>query len=246
MEPVFPLEVDSQIKVRITKDMSLSESSSMHYEKTNMIIVKLRDLEIALQEMERITEHEVSLESYPTPANIAATILYAAHMEHDDIENKIICDLGCGDGVFTIGAALLGAGQVIGIDLHSKALKAARRNSLLFETAKVNLVLGDVNSLALRNPIDTVVSNPPFGTKKRGADLEFLRVAISIAKVVYSIHLAGETNRKFLSDAIGRLGGSISQIETFQFPIPKIYKFHRKNKHLVNVDLYRITVNESE
>lgn len=226
--------------------MSLSEGSCAFDRLPDSIILKLRDLEIALQSMERTSEHEVSLESYPTPANIAAAILYAAQMEHNDIEGKVICDLGCGDGIFAHGAALLGAAQVIGIDLHSKALKAARRNSSLFETAKVNLVLGDVNALTFRMPIDTVVSNPPFGTKKRGADLEFLRKAISIAKVVYSIHLAGETNRKFLSDAIRKLGGSVAQIETFQFPIPKIYEFHRKSKHLVSVDLYRITIDERE
>ncbi len=209
-------------------------------------MMKLRDLEIALQSMERASEHQVMLESYPTPANIAAAILFSAHMEHEDIHEKVVCDLGCGDGIFAHGAALLGAEQVLGIDLHSKALKAARRNSSLLGTAKVNFVLGDVNALTLRNPVDTVVSNPPFGTKKRGADLEFLRKATSIAEVVYSIHLAGDSNRKFLSDAIRKMGGSVTQIETFQFPIPKIYEFHRKAKHLVKVDLYRIIMTECE
>lgn len=226
--------------------MSLSEGSCILLELSWLITLRLRDLEIALQSMDRVSEHEVSLESYPTPASIAATILFAAQMEHDDIRGKIVCDLGCGDGVFAHGAALLGATQVIGIDLHSKALKAAQENSSLLGTTKVDLVLGDVTSLALRKPIDTVVSNPPFGTKKRGADVEFLRKAVSIANVVYSIHLAGETNRKFLSEVIRELGGSVTQIETFQFPIPKIYEFHRKARHLVSVDLYRIVKNECE
>ncbi len=210
-------------------------------------MVRLRDLEIALQSMTRLTDLDVSLEQYPTPANIAASILFAAQMEHADITDKIVCDLGCGDGVFAIGAALLGAKRVIGIDVQSKALKEAVRNSILLGTDDiVDFVLGDVESLEMKTRIDTVLSNPPFGVKKRGADLVFLSKAMRIASVIYSIHLAGEKNRKFLRGAIEQLGGSISQIETFEFPIRKLYEFHKKRIHLTQVDLYRIIVERSE
>jgi predicted RNA methylase len=209
--------------------------------------LRLRDLEIALQTLERVQEHDVSLESYPTTASIAAAIVYAAEMEHGDIAGRTVCDLGCGDGVFAFGAALAGARRVIGIDLQSKALKAAQRNSTLLGTEdRVDLVLGDVSSLTLREPVDTVISNPPFGVKKRGADSEFLRTALSISRVTYSIHLAGEKNRTFLERLINGLGGNVTQIETFEFPIPKIYEFHRKFKHLTRVDLYRISIDERE
>ncbi|MFW9966626.1 MAG: METTL5 family protein [Candidatus Thorarchaeota archaeon] len=203
--------------------------------------MRLRDLEIMLQSIERMEEYEVSLEQYPTPANIAATVLFAAHIEHDDIRHKTICDLGCGDGIFAVGAALLGASCVIGLDVQSKALKVSRRNSASLGTDDTtDWVLGDVTSFEVLGTIDTVVTNPPFGVKKRGADLRFLRKAISIAKVTYSMHLAGEKNRAFLESTIEDLGGRITQVETFEFPIPRIYEFHRKQKHLVGVDLYRI------
>lgn len=207
--------------------------------------MRLRNLEIALQSMNRMREYEVTLEQYPTPADIAASIIYAAQMEHSDITGKVVCDLGCGDGAFTIGAALLGAERVIGIDMQSKALKEAAENSILLGTEnRTDFVLGDVESLELSCRVDTVLSNPPFGVKKRGADLLFLSKAMRIAKVIYSIHLAGEKNREFLRSSIEKLGGKISQIETFEFPIPKIYKFHRKRMHLTQVDLYRICMKE--
>jgi putative methylase len=88
--------------------------------------------------------------------------------------------------------------------------------------------------------MDTVVSNPPFGVKKRGMDVVFIKKALSIARVVYSIHLAGEKNREFLSKKIESLGGKVTQIETFEFPIPRLYKYHRKARHLIRTDLYRI------
>jgi putative methylase len=197
--------------------------------------------------MDRLEEYNISLEQYPTPATIVASVLYAAQMEHNDITDKTVCDLGCGDGIFTIGAALLGAKRVIGIDVQSKALKASQKNSRLLGTEDiVDWILGDVSSFHLCCPIDTVVSNPPFGVKNRGADLRFLKTATSVADVIYSMHLAGDKNRVFLSKEIEKLGATVTQLETFQFPIGRLFEHHKKQKHLVDVDLYRICVKERE
>ncbi|TFF92369.1 methyltransferase domain-containing protein [Candidatus Thorarchaeota archaeon] len=209
--------------------------------------MRLRDLEMRLETIERVDSMDVSFEYYPTPATIVANILFAAEMEHGDIVGKTVCDLGCGDGIFALGASLLGAERVIGIDVQSKALKASRRNARLLGTEfNTDWVLGDVSSLKMRGNVDTVVSNPPFGVKKRGADLTFLRTALSIASITYSIHLAGEKNRVFLQQAIDDLGGTVTQIENFPFPIPRLYEFHRKEKHVISVDLYRIRMNDGE
>lgn len=42
----------------------------------------------------------------------------------------------------------------------------------------------------LSKSFDTVIMNPPFGTKKNaGVDIQFLKAAITLArKVVYSLH----------------------------------------------------------
>ncbi len=209
--------------------------------------MRLRDLEIALESIKRLDKYDVSLEQYPTPATIAASVLYAAQMEHNDITGKTVCDLGCGDGIFTIGAALLGANRAIGIDVQSKALKASQMNSRSLGTeGTVDWVLGDVSSLQVRCLVDTVVSNPPFGVKMRGADLRFLKKAISIADVTYSMHLAGDKNRVFLKNEIEKLGARVAQLETFQFPIGRLFEHHKKQKHIVDVDLYRICTKERE
>ena len=209
--------------------------------------MRLRDLEITLESIQRSGEYEVSLEQYPTPSRIASAILFAAQMEHGDVTDKTVIDLGCGDGIFAIGAALLGAQRVIGIDVQSKALKVSQMNSRLLGTEDtVDWVLGDVSSLQLQGLVDTVVSNPPFGVQKRGADLRFLKKAISIADVTYSIHLAGDKNRIFLEKEVENLGARVTQIETFQFPIGKLFDYHRKQVHMVDVDLYRICSKECE
>ncbi len=58
----------------------------------------------------------------------------------NDVENKWVLDIGCGDGVLSYMAAEKG-GRVVGIDLSDLALKAARRliqekgNVVLFQVA---------------------------------------------------------------------------------------------------------------
>ncbi|MHA2426274.1 MAG: METTL5 family protein [Candidatus Thorarchaeota archaeon] len=167
-------------------------------------------------------------------------------MDHGDITGKNVCDLGCGDGIFAHGAAILGANHVIGVDLDTNALSVARQNAISLGTeSTTSFVLGDINSFFLEDSVDTLFQNPPFGVRNRGADMNFLRKAMSIAKIVYSIHLAGQNgkNRTFLTSKIEEFGGSVTQIETFEFPIKAIYERHTKQKHLINVDLYRVVTN---
>lgn len=45
--------------------------------------------------------------------DLSACMLYTIHNTYDDIENKVVADLGCGCGVLSIGTAMLGAGYVI-------------------------------------------------------------------------------------------------------------------------------------
>ena len=49
-----------------------------------------------------------------------------------DIEGKVVCDLGSGTGVLAIGASLLGAASVKGVEIDEKAVAyrtGERRNS---------------------------------------------------------------------------------------------------------------------
>ena len=59
--------------------------------------------------------------------------------------------------------------------------------------SQMDLMLANVSQLCGQSPLrcraDVVVMNPPFGTRKKGADMEFLRAAFRLAKEsVYSLH----------------------------------------------------------
>lgn len=100
---------------------------------------------------------------------------------YDDIEGKRIADLGCGTGIFSIGAAIFGAEEVIAFDLDTAALEIAKKNVEEFELEdQVTLVNAEINAIKVDKKVDTVIMNPPFGTKKEGVDMLFLQKALEV------------------------------------------------------------------
>lgn len=89
------------------------------------------------------------------------------------------------------------AEYVLGIDIDSDALDLSKQNlaDILDEDAsKYDLLQADVTNSPLmerfHKSFDTVITNPPFGTKNnKGMDVAFLRTALDIATdSVYSLH----------------------------------------------------------
>ncbi|XP_067843609.1 rRNA N6-adenosine-methyltransferase METTL5 isoform X2 [Heptranchias perlo] len=155
--------------------------------------LKLKELESSLQKIDAFEQPKLFLEQYPTRPHIAAHMLYTIHTTFDDIENKLVADLGCGCGVLSIGAAMLDAGLCVGFDIDEDALDIFNRNAEEFELANVDMVQCDICSLMtgkLSKKFDTIIMNPPFGTKhNKGMDMKFLKTALDMARTaVYSLH----------------------------------------------------------
>ncbi len=199
-----------------------------------------KKLEILLEKVESFETPKAWLEQYITPANIAAEVLYHAYLK-GDIEGRVVFDLGSGTGKFAIGAALLGAGEVYGFDADEEALKIAKKNAeklakQVTRARQVTWVKSDVKDI--KGSCDTVIQNPPFGVKKEKADRAFLKKAIELGKVVYSMHKT-ETS-EFIIRYVEQLGGIITDVKRMEFLLPHSYKFHRKEKKKIGVDVYRI------
>jgi putative methylase len=200
--------------------------------------MKLKNLEMMLQRLAGFSRPRAGLEQYQTPAPLAARLLYHALMK-GDIEGKRVCDLGCGTGVLAIGAALLGAETVTGIEIDEKAVVVAEANAALLD-AEVTFLVADVKDPGLpgrAGPCDTVVMNPPFGAQKAHADRPFIDCAISLAPVTYSIFNAGSiqfvkayTAQK--AEITEKIGGA--------FPIKRTFAFHTKDVQEIEVEILRL------
>ena len=89
--------------------------------------------------------------------------------------------------------------------------------------------------------VDTVITNPPFGTKNNeGIDVQFLKTAIRLARrSVYSFHKT--STRPFLVKLLrDKWGLNIEVVAEMKFDIPNMYKFHKQKCVDVEVDLIRV------
>eukprot|EP00090_Calanus_glacialis_P013716 TRINITY_DN2236_c0_g1_i1.p1 TRINITY_DN2236_c0_g1~~TRINITY_DN2236_c0_g1_i1.p1 ORF type:complete len:213 (-),score=37.05 TRINITY_DN2236_c0_g1_i1:34-672(-) len=211
-----------------------------------MARMKLKELESHLQEVEEFENPKILLEQYPTRPHIAACMLHTMSATFDDIENKTIADLGCGCGVLSLGSVMLGAGFVTGFDVDSDALDLFAENIADFEMDNLDLINIDVKNIGegWENKFDTVIMNPPFGTKhNKGLDMLFLRTGILLAsKAVYSLHKTS-TRDHVLKKA--KEWGVIPQVlAELRYDLPNTYKHHKKTSVDIQVDFIRFSVNK--
>jgi putative methylase len=200
-------------------------------------LVRKRDLERTLSEIEANPHPKVYLEQYTTPSNVAAETLYLASYVYDDIIEKTVIELGCGTGRLAIGAALLGAKEVFGIDLDADAVRIAKRNAeQLGFKENTHWIVGDID--AVTGYFDTVLQNPPFGVQRKRADRRFISKSLELSGTVYSFHKSGLSNREFIKRFIEEHGGKVSKIFPVSMEIPRMFKFHTKKKQSTQVDLY--------
>lgn len=200
--------------------------------------MKLKQLEMTLQRVRGFSRPRAALEQYQTPAPLAARLLYHALMK-GDIAGKTVCDLGCGTGIIAVGAALLGAERVRGVDTDTGALAVARENADLLGT-EVTFLSADIRQgdcPAIIGACDTVVMNPPFGAQKAHADRPFIDCALSIGEVTYSIFNAGsipfvEAYTAQRADVTEKIGGA--------FPLRRTFAFHTKDVQEIGVEILRL------
>lgn len=192
-------------------------------------------LEIVLSKLRILETPQLELEQYPVSSEVASELLYMAGFENSDLYGRIV-DLGTGTGRLAVGAVLMGAKDVTGIDVDKKALEIAAQNASMTKTS-VNWILSDVEKIT--GAFDTVLMNPPYGTRTKNADRKFLEKAFDLAPTIYSIHKS--STRNFVVNFVKKHERQVTQVRRMKLKIPHLFRFHQKKWADVDVDLFRIT-----
>lgn len=197
--------------------------------------MRKRHLEILLSSLKTNPNPILRFEEYSLDPKSASAILYVA-LSQGDIQGKKVVDLGSGTGILSIGAAVLGAGCVVGIDIDRNSIRIAVGN-MSNSGVRVEFVCGTIE--CLRGQFETTIMNPPFGSWKRGLDVEFLDKALTISRVIYSLHKASDKSDVFLRKKVATKGGEMRKMGSVEIILPRLFSFHRKAKYKVNANVYR-------
>ena len=202
--------------------------------------MKKKKFEIILQKVPTYENPNPYIEQYMTPADIAADIILTAY-QFGDIEDKKVVDLGCGTGIFSYGAKLVNAKEVIGIDVDEKSIEIAK-DFAEKNKEDIEFITKDVKDVDIK--CDTVIMNPPFGAQKsnRWADRAFIEKGFEISKVIYTLHLSKTIS--FIEKLVLSLNGEINYKKSYDFPIKHTYFFHKKKTENVDITLLRILTNK--
>ncbi len=200
-----------------------------------MVTMNKKELAINLSKLNILEEFNVNLEQYQSEGELAGNILWEAFL-NNDVKDKIIADLGCGNGIFGIGALLLGAKKVFFIDLDKNAIQITKDN---YKRLKLN------NGKFINSPIsefnqkvDTVIMNPPFGVQNEHSDREFLEKAFKISKSIYSIHKI--ESKKFIKKISEKFYFKVIKIYKLDFLIKKTYNFHKSDRYYVKTGCWHL------
>ncbi len=192
-----------------------------------------RELEVRLERAPPFNNPLRKLEQYVTPSDIASELLWSAYM-HGLIKDKLVVDLGCGTCKLAYGAALLGASQIICVDIDREALNIGK-NFMSYEAPKipVEYIETDIRTaIPIRKVNDcTVIMNPPFGVWSKRADVEFLRAAMSICKNVLSIHKKSNG----LHDRLKTIAQKYNVIADRKMRLRMSFSTHRRRSYYVDV-----------
>ena len=204
-------------------------------------ISKLKNLISTLESLESFSNPKDYLEQYQTSPQISGEIFhYILNKFQDEISNMKIGDLGCGNGILGISAALIGCKDVVLFDIDEEIIDIAKQNVNNLELENnIQIILCDVNQIknwkCLYKKFDIIVTNPPFGIRSQnGADVEFLKCAVNLSsQFVYSLHKFSTFNflKKFYEK------NNINDVNGFkiEYDLPKSYKFHKKNNKVIDV-----------
>jgi putative methylase len=195
-----------------------------------MITKKKLAIELSKLDLDRVLD--ASLEQYDTPSEIAAELLWYAHMQ-GAIENRSVVDLGCGSGILGKGALLLGAREVYFVDVDENAISLAKKN-----VSEKNAFFERMDVADFDGKHNTVIMNPPFGVQVRKADKAFLRKAFKVSKEIFSIHK--RESGKFIDGLIKDTGFEVMNVVDFKLMLKKTYDFHKQDKRYVSVGAWHL------
>jgi putative methylase len=185
-----------------------------------------------ISKLDKTEKNDLKFEQYSTDIDTAYQLTYFIDYSIG-IAGKTVADLGCGNGILGISAALLGAEEVDMYDIDENAVYTAKQNieKLNIKNAKsICMDMFDVNK-----KYEIIVSNPPFGFQSNFSLTAFMKKINSLSDNVFFLYKDNQEIRKIAGN------GNFLVYKIKDIKLEKTLPFHKKSYYsLPAVIVYRI------
>jgi len=196
-----------------------------------MVNIK-KQLAIHLRNLEKIKNPKVFLEQYELDSESAAQFMIGVKRY---INDGILLDAGCGSGILTISSLLIGFNYVISVDIDKERIKELINNLKKLRLDRyVDWIVADYLRFNLSRKVDAIFMNPPFGTKIKHLDKNFLIKSFSLSNKIFSLHK--ESNFEFFKKLANDFNFNVILLTKMKILIRRIFSFHRKSKYFVKAE----------
>ncbi|QLG62136.1 METTL5 family protein [Halorarum salinum] len=228
-----------------------------------------RALEGQLAVVAGFTDPTAALEQYPTPPDVAAHVVHLADLR-GDLAGHTVVDLGAGTGMFALGAALRGAGRVVGVELDPDALAVARANErrvgartpvhwVHADATRTPLCFDDAGADANEGSDDdtngdadadhdsapapapvTVLMNPPFGAQSGNEHADRRFLEAVSSFADVSYSLHNAGSEAFVESFAADAGGEVTEAFRATFHLDHRFDHHTDERRELDAEVFRI------
>ena len=181
---------------------------------------------------------DIELEQYSTSGDIAASWLAQIAAFGDLSTDSSIADLGAGNGILGIGAALMGVSQVVLVEVDEKACFVAFQSieqACVSDSVEISCKRVD-DSLDLSGA-DLIISNPPWGTQKAKSDRPFFDAIIRSNTIAHLMHSAEATHIEAIFESAG---WEVERYWETDFALPAAYSHHYSRQGKTRAGFWRL------
>tara|TARA_B100001540_G_scaffold280325_1_gene269657 strand:+ start:111 stop:665 length:555 start_codon:yes stop_codon:yes gene_type:complete len=178
------------------------------------------------------------LEQYSTSGDIAASWLAQIIAFGDLSEDSSIVDLGAGNGVLGVGAALMGVSQVVLVEADEEACSVAFQSiEQAGVSESVEIICKTVDDSLDISGAELIISNPPWGAQKAKSDRPFLEAIIRSKAVSHLMHSAEATHIEAIFESVG---WNVDKYWETDFALPAVYSHHSSRQGKTRAGFWRL------
>mgnify|MGYP003308922617 FL=1 len=91
--------------------------------------------------------------------------------------------------------------------------------------------------MCIRDRYDLIISNPPWGRQKEGADSDFIEYILASKTITHIMHSA---NAKHLKKRFEDMNWSVEMYGEADFPLPASYSHHKMSRGATRAGFWRL------